>query len=144
MFKGLKDYFNESFESIISMPVPFGQIDISDEKKVDVLVSLIASSKTNILTWGERAFKATSWSVGIILSIVGYYILHGNMMPLKGRIFITLGIILFGLLTQIYLASAKRAHTGNGYVLVKCESALRLCEKATYFEDYEFFAVVSG
>lgn len=139
MLKDMLTYFKDTFEPVVSVPVPPGKLEPNDEKKVDVLISLMNTSKFNILSWSERAYKATSWSVGIILAIVGYFILHGNLMPFKGRIIITLGTILFGFMTQLYLSAAKRAHNGNGYVLVKCESALRLCEKGTYFKEQEFF-----
>ncbi|MBI5183789.1 MAG: hypothetical protein HY999_05450 [Nitrospinae bacterium] len=139
MIKDMLTYFKDTFDPEISATVPLGQLEPSEDKKVDVLIALMNTSKFNILSWSERAYKASTWSVGIILAIVGYFFLYGNNMPYKGRIILTLGTILFGLLTQLYLSAAKRAHFGNGYVLVKCESALRLCEKGTYFKDTEFF-----
>ena len=130
--------FTESFEPIISASVPKSAIDISN-KSVDVLLSLMNSAKSNLQEWTERSYKATSWSVGIILTIVSYWILYGHPGTLKARLIISIGIFFFGSFTQLYLLAAKSAFRGNGDVIVKCEAALKLCEKGSYFKNNYFF-----
>ena len=128
------NYFKEDFTPVISATVPESQIDL-DGKKADIIIALMIETKQTIQKWGERALTATSWSVGIVLSIVAYYILHGNSITGRGRFVIGFGVLLFGILTQLYLYSARRAHEGNGVVLIKCQAALKMHNIGEYFKD---------
>ncbi len=135
MFKFLK----ESFESKITAPVPMSNLEISDQKKVDIIIALLASFRNTVQIWTERAYKTTIWSIGIMLSIVGYWILHGESLLGKGRLFFAVALFIFGLLTQLYLSVAQRAHRGNGIAIAKCEAVLKLCDKNSFFDGERFF-----
>ena len=100
------NYFKEDFTPVISATVPESQIDL-DGKKADIIIALMIETKQTIQKWGQRALTTTSWSVGIVLSIVAYYILHGNSITGWGRFVIGFGVLLFGILTQLYLYSAR-------------------------------------
>ena len=132
-------YLSESFEPKISAPVPVSNLKISDEKKVDIIISLLSSFRNTIQAWTERAYKTTIWSIGIMLSVVGYWILHGGGIAGKGRLFFGVALFVFGLLTQLYLSAAQRAHKGNGVAIAKCEAVLKLCDKDCFFERKRFF-----
>lgn len=132
-------YLNDSFEPKISAPVPLSNLNISNEKKVDIIISLLSSFRNTVQTWTERAYKTTIWSIGIMLSVVGYWILHGRGITGKGRLFFGIALFIFGLLTQLYLSAARRAHRGNGIAIAKCEAVLKLCDKDCYFEGERFF-----
>ena len=135
MFK----YLNETFEPKISAPIPVSNLNISDEKKIDIIISLLTSFRTTIQAWTERAYKTTIWSIGIMLSVLGYWILHGSSITGKGRLFFVVALFVFGLLTQLYLSAAQRAHKGNGVAIAKCEAVLKLCDKDCYFDGERFF-----
>ena len=132
-------YFRESYEPKVSIPVPVSNLNISDEKKVDIILSLLSSFRNTVQAWTERAYKTTIWSIGIMLSVVGYWILYGGSITGKGRLFFGIALFVFGLLTQLYLSASKRAHKGNGVAIVKCEAVLKLCDKNSFFEGERFF-----
>jgi hypothetical protein len=135
MFKFLR----ESFDSKISAPLPVSNLEISNEKKVDIIISLLGSFRNTVQAWTERAYKTTIWSIGIMLSIVGYWVLHGGDISGRGRLFFSIALVVFGLLTQLYLQAAQRAHRGNGIAIAKCEAVLNLCNKDSYFAGERFF-----
>lgn len=135
MFK----FLNESFKAEIVNPVPISNLNISDDKKIDILINLMNSFRTNVQAWTERAYKLTIWSVGIMISSVSYCFLHSETITKKGLIFISIALFVFGLLTQLYLSAAQRAHKGNGIAISKCEAALKLCDLGSYLKNELFF-----
>ena len=136
MFKRLRE---SDFEPIISAPVPVTAFSIKDDKKVDVLISLQGTIRTSITNGIERAYKAAFWSVGILLTIAGAWILHGHGISLKERILFVAGTFLFGFLTQLHLDEERKEYFGNGVALVKVEAALGLCQSGAYIQDVPFF-----
>jgi len=114
-------------------------LNISDDKKVDILIAMMHDIRNSIDSWTNRSFQAVSWSGGILLAFVGYWITKAHKVVLLNRIFLALGICLFGMLIQIYLFRVKSAHSGNGNLLSKIEATLRLTEKNFYIHDKYFF-----
>ena len=131
--------FKEKFDPTISATIPENNITLTDDKRADVLISVMNSIRQNILSWTERSYKVTSWSVGILLSVLSFWILYGDPNSLKTRFIIALGLFIFGSFTQLYLLSALRAFRGNGDALIKCEAALKLCNAGFYSKDKPFF-----
>ncbi len=135
MFEMLKD----NFESKIIEVIPESSLIISDDKKVDIIISVMSLLRNNVSSWTERAFKATSWSAGILISFITFWIINGKTIPLMDRVLISFGIFFFGIFMQFYLFSARRAHKGNGVAIAKCEVALKLCKKDFYINETIFF-----
>lgn len=135
----IKQLLNENFDPDISSEIPENVIEFSNEKRIDVIISVMESIRQSILSWTERSYKATSWSVGILLSVVSFWILYGNPVNFRIRGIIATGVFVFGSFTQLYLLAALRAFRGNGSTLVKCEAALSLCSTGSYFKHQPFF-----
>lgn len=129
----------EEFESIINAEIPKKVFNISDEKKVDILISLMKDLRININEWTERAYKATIWSIGLMFSLVGYWFLNSNRLNGYSCYLFIIAIIFIGTLTQIYLFYALKAHFGTGIALEKCQASLGLCDNGYYLEDKPFF-----
>ncbi len=136
MFKRLSE---RDFDPKISAPVPLRAFSIGDDKKVDVLIALQGTFRTSISNCIERSYRAAFWSVGLLLTLAGSWILHGQGISLKGRVLAVIGAFLFGVLTQLHLDEERREYFGNGVALVKVEAALGLCQSGTYLKDGPFF-----
>ncbi len=114
-------------------------LKLSDEKKADLLISLLGIFHDNIRSWTTRCYQAVTWAVGINLVAVSYVILNLEKMNAQIRILIFFGLIVFGLLIQLYLRRASRAHCGNRLGISKCEAALGLYKLGEFFKERYFF-----
>lgn len=117
--------------------IPTGKFNVSDEKKVDVLLALMTNVRENIRYWTEQSYNATVWSIGLMVSISGFWLLSGSRTA-QLRYALLFGVIVFGLLTQWYLSRLRRSFNADGSALVKLEAALKLCDKDAYV-DGQFF-----
>jgi len=129
----------EEFESTINDEVPQKAFEISDDKKVDILISLMKDLRVNINEWTERTYKATIWSIGLMFAIVAYGLTNNMNSNSIHQLFIVLGLLIIGLLTQIFISYAKKAHSGTGIALEKCQVSLGFCEKNFYLKNMQFF-----
>lgn len=136
MFKRLCE---SDFAPKITATVPVTTFTVTDDKKVDILISLYGTLRTSIANCIERCYKAAFWSVGILLSLAGAWLLHGQGISLKGRFLSVAGTFLFGALTQLHLDAEREEYFGNGVALVKVEAALGLCQADAYIQGAPFF-----
>lgn len=133
------DFYTSKIAHIVSTTVPQSTLVVSDDKKADVLISLMNSLRSDHISWIDRSYKAATWSIGIILSVVAYCVLRDNKLSVVGISYIAIGIFLFGLLTHMFFLAARSAHKGIGVALVRCEAILRLCEPDAYIRKQAFF-----
>ena len=112
-------------------------LEINNERKVDVVVSVMNSVREQIGQWHSRSYSVATWSIAILLGIVAYWIKSGNAVD---QLFFVAGMFLFTGMGQIYLYFSQDAIKKNGQVLVKCEAVLRLTEHDTYVQNDKFFA----
>jgi hypothetical protein len=122
--------------------IPKSALTITDEKKVEILIAMMHDVRNSIESWSNRSFQAVSWSGGILLAFIGYWITNDKDLTFNYRIIIAIGICLYGVLMQIYLLRVKFAHKGNGELLSKIEAALNL-HKPDEFIKCEPFLVYS-
>ena len=127
------------FEALITSEIPQRAFELSDDKKAEVLISLMKDLRTNINEWTERTYKAAIWSIGLMLAIVGFTFSNQMTSSLYVQIIIILGILIIGVLTQIYLWHGLKAHSGTGVALEKCQASLGLCEENYYLKGKAFF-----
>jgi hypothetical protein len=114
-------------------------LNLSDDKKVDVLTSMLTVLHGNIVAWATRAHEAITWAVGITFGVVSYVFISPQPVMLSSAIVISIGLLLFGLMIHLYVRTARRAHSGNRLAISKCEAALRLYEKGAYLTPQAFF-----
>lgn len=134
------DLYTKKIEHKISATMPKSKLNnITDDKKADVLISLVSSLRSDHISWIDRSYKAATWSIGIILSAVAYSVLKENKLSPVGIYYIAISIFLFGLLTHMFFLAARSAHRGIGTALVRCEAILRLCESNSYVDNQTFF-----
>jgi len=111
------------------------KLNIDDDHKVNVIVSIMNSVREQIGQWHSRSYAVASWSIALLLGIVAYWVKEN---PGHKEIFVT-AMFLFTVMGQIYLHVSQDAIKKNGRVLVKCESVLRLNEEDTYLGNGKFF-----
>ncbi len=71
--------------------------------------------------------------------VVSYVFLNPQSASVSVRIVISLGLLFFGLMIQLFLRRAIRAFHGNRLGISKCEAALRLYEVDEYLKGRGFF-----
>lgn len=108
-------------------------------KKVDVLISLVSSLRSDHIAWIDRTYKAATWSIGILVTAMSYVMLQKDTLQPNEIIFIAIGMTLFGLITQLFFCAGRNAHHGIGAALSRCEASLKLCETDCYLQGTPFF-----
>ena len=127
------------FSTSVTNNIPISNINLSEDKKVDVLLALMHDIRSNINSWTERAYQSTIWSVGMLLTIVGFWLSYGKINASGYGIYFIIGVFVLGIFNQAYLFAARRAHRGNGAVITKIEVALKLCDLDSYIVGKRFF-----
>jgi hypothetical protein len=123
----------------VNEDVPTSALDISDDKKIDVLVSLVSSLRSDHVSWIDRTYTVATWSVGILVTAMSYTILQKDELSANEIAYIAIGMTLFGLVTQLFFCAARNAHHGIGAALSRCEASLGLCEPGCYLQNTPFF-----
>jgi hypothetical protein len=123
----------------VSSDVPKSALNINDDKKVELLLSLMSSLRTDNTSWIDRTYKSAIWSIGILVTAMSFIFIENSKIPANGIIFIAIGMSLFGLVTQLFFCAARNAHNGIGAALIRCEASLRLCESGSYLTEAPFF-----
>jgi hypothetical protein len=118
------------------------KLSLSDEDKVHVLISMMASVREHVTDWHNRAYNAAAWSVGLMVAIAAFAI-NRHQASIFTRLLLAMSVVVFLALGQGYLRRARKAIEGNGRVLIKCEAALQLTEVDSYLNDQRFFDVPS-
>jgi hypothetical protein len=117
-------------------------VDVNADRKVDILLSLMGSFRSQIMAWHDRAYLVATSSFGLLLVIAKQWLDTPNKTPLY-LIGYAIAIAFLAWLTQLYLRSVMNAYQGNEAGKLKCEYALRLKDEDTYFRGARFFWVES-
>lgn len=123
----------ESVDEIMSA------LDLGDEKKAEVLISLLGIFHANIASWTTRSFQAATWATGITLAVVSYTFIHSEGLTSVARVILSTGLFALGISIQLYLRAASRAHSGNRLAISKCEGALGLYQVGKFLKERAFF-----
>jgi len=123
----------------VSDNVPISALTISNDKKVELLISIMNELRADHISWIDRSYKAAMWSIGLLVTAMSYVLMEKNNIPENGLIFIVIGMTLFGIVAQLFFCAARNAHHGIGAAIVRCEAGLRLCEAGSYLNDQPFF-----
>lgn len=119
-------------------PSRSSSIELSADKKVEVLLSLMESFRSQIMAWHDRAYAVATTSLGLLLFVTKQWIdaPNKNLIYLGGYIIV---ILIFSWLTEMYLKAAHDAYNGNEQGKIQCEYALRLKESGAYFHNERVF-----
>jgi hypothetical protein len=118
---------------------PTSNVDIDEAGKVNVLVSLMSSCRSERTNWHNQAYIAAVSSFGLLLAVFKVWMDVGNKRWVLFLSFI-MALGFFELLTQQYLTVANQKIRGNNDVILKCEHALKLKDENVYFQgNHKFF-----
>ncbi len=115
-------------------------LQISNDQKVEIILKLLESSRTQIMTWHKQAYVATTASLGLIFLVTKVWV-SASTKPLAGLLVCEVAIIAFAILTQSYLRAARDNYNNNESHKLKCEYALRLKDENAYFDGARFYWV---
>jgi len=122
----------------IEAPPPEAALRPSDDKRIDILLSVYSNTRSDIHHWEDRIYQASIFSSGAMLSAVGFFLRYSATLNEHRGIF-ALGVLAFGAFAAVYLIAAMKAYGDNGRLLVKVEAALGFCEVGTYLAGRPFF-----
>ena len=116
-----------------------GHFDLSNEKKVDVLIAIMHDLRNHIHNAEKSSFQIMTWSSGILFAIVGYWIIKIGEHPPINKIWIIAMILVFGLFIQLLLLNTQKDDEHNWFCLNRAERALKLLSKDTYIKGEIFY-----
>lgn len=114
-------------------------LNISDDKKADILVSLGLQVRRNIHQWETRAFTASTWSIGILLGVLVLWVTGDNIPKQGAKTPLFVAVVLFGAMIQAILYFSRRKFMDNEPVSMAVRDGLRMNETGQYFSDRPFF-----
>ena len=130
---------NNEISYYVTNDVPQSALDISEDKKVDVLVSLVTSLRADHISWIDRSYTAATWSIGLLVTAMSYVVVEKAGIKPNGIFIIAAGMFLFGLTAQLFFCAARNAHHGIGAAISRCEASLKLCTAGSYITSAPFF-----
>jgi len=107
--------------------------DSKDGKKVDVILRLLETHKSHTMTWHVQAYVAATASIGLMVYIFNSYANLKSHSDHLTRVIYGAGIILFAILSRLYLRVAERNYRGNEKYVIRCEYALKLKDNGIFF-----------
>jgi len=118
-------------------------LDLKDKEKIDTIVKLLESARSQIMTWHNQAYIAATASLGLLLGITKLWLDTEHKTGPSLMVF-EVGIVAVTVLAYLYLDAALHNYNGNEEIRVKCEYALRLKDQGTYFEGARFVWAPEG
>lgn len=119
------------------------KLEITSEKKVEIITKLLESSRAQIMTWHNQAYIAASASLGVILLATNYWI-TASQKTRAGAVACVFGIVTFSVVTQLYLHATQENYNNNEKHKLKCEYALKLKDENEYFSKARFYWAEEG
>lgn len=86
-------------DKTVIAPVPESSLEISNDKKIDILLSIHNSVRADALVWKDKSYNATIWSTGILFGIVALFVQNFDKIQ-NIRFVLLIGSALLILLTQ--------------------------------------------
>jgi hypothetical protein len=117
---------------------PISSLNIADEKKVDVLLTILENTRSGISSLTNQSYTATVWSITLMISVCAFWL--STELPIEVlRWLLICAILIFTFLTQWYLWLLRSFNRSGGRTLVQIEAALQLCNENAYIKDLPFF-----
>jgi len=118
-------------------------LTIDPHEKVEIVLKLLESSRSQVMTWHNQAYVATTASLALILLVTKFWV-SAWPKTLVGLLACEVAIVAFAILTQLYLRSIQDNYRDNEEHKLKCEYALRLKDENAYFDGARFYWAESG
>ncbi|MEW6608207.1 MAG: hypothetical protein AB1414_12315 [bacterium] len=110
-------------------------MDINQDQKIEILLSLMAERYTSTHLMRERVIKTVMWSVGLLFVFAGW-IIQGDVSPGPfQKLYLCIAVIIFVATVLYFLHDTKKGFDRNFQVLVRIEKTLELYKKGSFTND---------
>ena len=110
-------------------------MEISDEKKVDVLLNLLKERYESAHKLRERSYNFTIWLLGIGVVFIGFVVTKPCFL-FSQRVSLTIFVVVIMLLASFFLWSMEKGARKNRQVMIRTEEVLG-CYQAGFFGGKE-------
>jgi len=106
-------------------------MEISDNKKIDILLHLLSERYTASHRMRERSLNFAIWILGFGIAMI-WMLLSEISLTFSQRIILTIFAVIIGCLTKKFLNSIEVGFDRNRNVMIKIEEVLRCYESNIY------------
>lgn len=114
-------------------------MEISDEKKVDILLSLLNERYKSSHKMRERSLNFALWILGFGIIGGAWILLNQTKLEFLHKVVITIFILIIGFLTKRFLNSIEIGFDINRSVIIKIEDILECYKPNIYSENQVLF-----
>lgn len=113
-------------------------MNINDDKKVDILLSLLNERYDASHRMRERSLNFAIWILGFGIA-VAWMLLRDINLSISQKVVLTIFIVIIGYLTRKFLLRIEVGFNANKEVMVTLEEALECYEQNKYIEDKSLY-----
>lgn len=113
-------------------------MNINDDKKVDILLSLLNERYYASHRMRERSLNFAIWILGFGIA-VAWMLLCGINLSISQKVVLTIFIVIIGYLTRKFLLYIETGFNVNKEVMVTLEEALECYEQNKYMEGKSLY-----
>jgi len=113
-------------------------MNISDNKKIDILLSLLNERYNASHKMRERSLDFSIWILGFCIAIA-WMLLSNINLSLSQKIILTMFIVIIGCLTRKFLSYIKAGFNTNKEVMITLEEALECYKPNKYIENKSLY-----
>jgi len=113
-------------------------MNINDDKKVDILLSLLNERYNASHRMRERSLNFAIWILGFGIA-VAWMLLGDINLSISQKVILTIFIVIIGYLTRKFLLSIEAGFNTNKKVMVTLEETLECYEQNKYMEGKSLY-----
>lgn len=113
-------------------------MNIDDDKKVDILLSLLNERYNASHRMRERSLNFAIWILGFGIA-VAWMLLRDINLAISQKVVLTIFIVIIGYLTRKFLLRIEAGFNANKEVMVTLEEALGCYEQNKYIEGKSLY-----
>jgi len=113
-------------------------MNINDDKKVDILLSLLNERYNASHRMRERSLNFAIWILGFGIA-VAWMLLRDTNLSISQKVVLTIFIVIIGYLTRKFLLCIEVGFNANKEVMVTIEEALECYEQNKYMEGKSLY-----
>jgi ABC-type branched-subunit amino acid transport system permease subunit len=123
---------------VLRVKIGKGLMQISNDKKADILLNLLKERYDASHKMRERSLNFAIWIMGFGIALI-WILLNGSPISQLQKIVLTCLVLVGGVLTRRFLKSIQAGFEENHKVMVKIEDTLGCYEKGAYIGDEPLF-----
>jgi len=113
-------------------------MNINDNKKIDILLSLLNERYNASHRMRERSLDFAIWILGFGIA-VAWMLLSGVNLSISQKVILTIFIVIIGCLTRKFLLCIEAGFNTNKEVMITLEETLECYKPNKYMEDKSLY-----